>query len=27
MIYEANMATMEKLGHEGWKKLDVDATP
>jgi hypothetical protein len=27
MIYEVNMATMEKLGHEGWKKLDVDATP
>ena len=27
MIYEANMATMEKLGLEGWKKLDVDATP
>jgi hypothetical protein len=26
-IYEANMATMEKLGHDGWKKLDVDATP
>jgi len=26
-IYEANMATMEKLGLEGWKKLDVDATP
>lgn len=27
MIYEVNMATMEKLGVEGWKKLDVDATP
>ena len=27
MIYEANMATMEKLGLEGWKQLDVDATP
>ena len=27
MIYEANMATMEKLGLDGWKKLDVDATP
>lgn len=27
MIYEANMATMEKLGHEGWKALDVGATP
>ena len=27
MIYEANMATMEKLGREGWKQLDVDATP
>ena len=27
MIYEANMATMEKLGHAGWQKLDVDATP
>ena len=26
-IYEANMATMEKLGHAGWKQLDVDATP
>jgi uncharacterized protein len=26
-IFEANMATMEKLGLEGWKKLDVDATP
>ena len=26
-IYEANMATMEKLGLEGWAKLDVDATP
>ena len=27
MIYEANMATMEKLGREGWKKLDVGPTP
>ncbi len=27
MIYETNMATMEKLGMEGWEKLDVDATP
>ena len=27
MIYEANMATMEKLGHEGWKALGVEATP
>ena len=27
MIYEANMVTMEKLGHEGWKALDVGATP
>ncbi len=27
MIYEANMATMEKLGPEGWKKLDVGPTP
>jgi len=26
-VYEANMATMEKLGHAGWEKLDVDATP
>ena len=26
-IYEANMATMEKLGLDGWKQLDVDATP
>ncbi|MEN9889558.1 MAG: hypothetical protein RL559_1595 [Pseudomonadota bacterium] len=26
-VYEANMATMEKLGLAGWKKLDVDATP
>lgn len=25
MIYEANMVTMEKLGHEGWQKLDVGA--
>jgi hypothetical protein len=27
MIYEANMATMEKLGREGWQKLGVQATP
>ena len=27
MIYEVNMATMEKLGHDGWKALDVEATP
>jgi len=26
-IYEANMATMEKLGAEGWKALDVGPTP
>jgi len=26
-IYEANMATMEKLGLEGWQKLDVGPTP
>ena len=26
-IYEANMATMEKLGTEGWQKLDVGPTP
>ena len=26
-IYEANMATMEKLGHEGWKALNVGPTP
>ncbi|MBM3386566.1 MAG: DUF1415 domain-containing protein [Betaproteobacteria bacterium] len=26
-IYKANMATLEKLGHAGWKALDVDATP
>ena len=26
-IYEANMATLEKLGHGGWKALDVEATP
>ena len=24
MIYEVNMATMEKLGHEGWKALGVE---
>ncbi|MEY4755731.1 MAG: hypothetical protein RJA34_629 [Pseudomonadota bacterium] len=27
MIFEANMATMEKLGLAGWKALDVSATP
>ena len=27
MIYETNMATMEKLGLDGWNKLDVGATP
>ena len=27
MIYEVNMATLEKLGEDGWKQLDVDATP
>ena len=26
-IYEANIATLEKLGLQGWKRLDVDATP
>ena len=26
-IYEANMATMEKLGLQGWQKLDVGPTP
>lgn len=26
-IYEANMATMERLGREGWDKLDVGPTP
>ena len=26
-IYEANMATMEKLGLEGWQQLDVGPTP
>ena len=25
-IYEANMATLEKLGHAGWAALDVGAT-
>ncbi len=25
MIYEVNMATMEKLGHAGWVALDVQA--
>ncbi len=27
MIYEANMVTMEKLGLEGWQKLDVGPIP
>ena len=27
MIYETNMATMEKLGLQGWKQLDVGPTP
>jgi hypothetical protein len=27
MIYETNMATMEKLGLDGWTKLDVGPTP
>jgi len=26
MIYEANMATLEKLGHAGWQALGVEAT-
>lgn len=26
-IYQANMMTMQKLGAQGWKQLDVDATP
>ena len=26
-IFEANMATMEQLGHEGWNKLDVGPSP
>jgi uncharacterized protein len=26
-IYETNMATLQKLGLQGWKKLGVDATP
>lgn len=26
-IYEANMATMEKLGPEGWKALEVGPSP
>ena len=26
-IYEANMATMEKLGLQGWQRLGVDPTP
>ncbi len=25
-IYEANMATLERLGHDGWAALDVGAT-
>ena len=27
MIYETNMATMEKLGLDGWKALNVEPTP
>jgi hypothetical protein len=27
MIYETNVATLEKLGAEGWKKLAVGPTP
>ena len=27
MIYETNIETMDKLGVEGWKKLDVGPTP
>ena len=27
MIYETNIETMDKLGLEGWKKLDVGPTP
>ena len=23
LIYEANIETLEKMGHEGWKALDV----
>ena len=26
-IYETNMATLEKLGHAGWKKLDAGPSP
>jgi uncharacterized protein len=26
-IYEANMATLQRLGPEGWAALDVGATP
>lgn len=26
-IYKANMATMDKLGHQGWKALGVEASP
>ncbi len=26
-IFEANMATMERIGLQGWKELDVAATP
>jgi hypothetical protein len=26
-IFEVNMRTMERLGHEGWAALDVDAHP
>jgi hypothetical protein len=27
MIYETNIETLDKLGAEGWKKLDVGPTP
>jgi hypothetical protein len=27
MIYETNIETMDKLGVEGWKKLDVGPSP
>ena len=27
MIYETNIATLEKLGADGWKKLDVGPSP
>ena len=26
-IFEANMATMARMGLQGWKELDVAATP